>query len=196
MTEHGPFDAHTAIRVPVSGVTAQQTSDNVAIVISWDPISRESIATLPLTYEVQYRVMDSDQTILELVNDDSNILVVQGLTNAGTYEVTSVVCVDVVSSVTSTPSLLTQVRVRVITLSQRDPVLFIPAPWSTWMKVAGITTLPPLQPGTPTTGTFISLMGLLLVYVCVPVGVVTLVGVCLCVTIIVWCCCQKNRSGI
>lgn len=70
----------------MTGVTAQQTSDNAAIVITWDAVATEMVAPLPNVYEVEYRVIGSDETVLELVND--NILVIQGLqNNADTYEV-------------------------------------------------------------------------------------------------------------
>ena len=90
---------------------------------------------------------------------------------------------------------LTQVRIRVLSQTHRDPAQFVLGPWSDFMEVVGITTLPPVsQPTTPSTVGLLTPMGLLLIYICVPVGVVLLVGVCLCLIITVCCCRQGKRS--
>ncbi len=89
---------------------------------------------------------------------------------------------------------LTQVRIRVRSQTHRDPPQFFFGPWSDFVEVVGITTLPPpSQPVVTPTGGLLTQMELLLIYVCVPVGVVLLVGVCLCLVITACFCRHKHQ---
>lgn len=95
------------------------------------------------------------------------------------------------------------VRIRVLSQTRRDPAQFVPGPWSDFVAVAGITTLPTTepstqqssQPATPTTGALLPPMNLLLIYVCVPVGVLLLVGVAVCLVVVCYCCYSRKRKN-
>ncbi len=78
---------HAAISATLTQVTAQQTSDNAAIVITWDAIATETVAPLLRLYDVEYRMQGRVESVLEPVGNDSSIFVIQGLRNADSYEV-------------------------------------------------------------------------------------------------------------
>jgi len=84
-----------------------------------------------------------------------------------------------------------QVRIRVLVQSNRQPVTFLPGPWSNFVPVDGVypsvTTPPTVGVSSPT-----SINGLLLVAVLVPVGVVSLVVIFFIASTILW---YKKRYG-
>ena len=78
----------TAITDVVSGLKVQRTSDNSALVVTWEPIAMEMSAALPQIYELEYRLTSSSEGLLVIVGEDGP-LAIEGLDDAASYKVHS-----------------------------------------------------------------------------------------------------------
>ncbi len=80
---------------PATNIRAQRTADNALIVVQWDPFEPTEGPALPRAgYQVQveYRLAGEGRSLSMLVNGTEEQLVVEGVTNAESYEVGVFVC--------------------------------------------------------------------------------------------------------
>ena len=79
---------HTAPNETVANITAARNDNNTVLIIQWVPYftpDGKTVATA--TYEIEYRVVHSNNSSSVVVNGNRTLGIISGLRNASSYEV-------------------------------------------------------------------------------------------------------------